>query len=506
MKKPDSRRNHAIALLCTGLTLAGCNSTAPSRNHIDKGADSSLSQETGISDSGIRLADERGIGGSGKQSDETGIGGSGIQLADERGIGGSGKQSDETGIGGSGIRLADERGIGGSGRQQAPATERWLTRLQPGESIGVVGTINDFGSIWVNGLHIHFDQDTRILMDGNTANPQQLELGQRAVIHAQMQQGALRASKIELIHEVIGPVSQRNPSQRQLTVLGQTVQLTENQSIPDIGSWVAVSGQRVATQQINASRIDKAPDQQTILLRGTVSNTQNQLSISQFSLPGSPVPAIASGNFVTLRGQMVNHRLTAIKLSQPQRLSQQPGIRLLSIERSGSVLNNPGPYSPRLQGLPAATAHRPQGSQVIEAHVRPGQPPVVDQIFARPPTRLQQPIKAGDPARPPKGPGSPPPPLHPAGAKQPARPPQPAGFPPRPGALDRPATAPRPEATVRPERPHRPEAVSRPDIAFRPVRPERPEIIARPERPQRPDVASRPERPQRPDKPQRPPR
>ena len=505
MIKTDPRLQRAIILLCGTLTLGGCYSTPAVINTDDSLTDA--------------------------LPEDTGIGGSGIQLADERGIGGSGKQSEETGIGGSGIRLADERGIGGSGRQQTPATEHWLTQLQPGETLGVVGTVNDFGSIWVNGLHIHVDERTRILEDGKPATPDQINLGQRAVIQAGWQQGELRASTIELVHEVIGPVSQRDLQQRQLTILGQTIQLTDNQPLPEAGSWVAISGQRTTTQQINASRIDTVTDQQTILLRGTLARTDNQLSISQLPLAAIATP-FEHGSFVTLQARMINNTLQNVKLERPQRLTQQPGLRLLSIERSSTALSVAGPYSPRLQVLPATKPHQDSApSQVLEIHIQPGQPPKVEQIFTKPATNWQQPdkVSSGHPEQTPAGITPPPPPPEQPGTLRPepatmAAPPPPTR-PPQPSAHQRPApqhlSLERPQAAIRPEPPQRPDTVARPerpqrpDVVARPERPVRPEIIARPEiisrpeRPTRPDTVARPERPdhsQRPPRPPRPPR
>ena len=71
-----------------------------------------------------------GIGGSGQRVAD-GIGGTGQKLAD--GIGGSGQKVAD-GLGGTGQKLAD--GIGGT---------------------GIIGTITDFGSIWISKAHVHFD-------------------------------------------------------------------------------------------------------------------------------------------------------------------------------------------------------------------------------------------------------------------------------------------------------------------------------------------------------------
>lgn len=372
MKHADKVRLSLSALLTGLFIITGCQQASPVKPTPQIRAHA-------------EIADERGIGGSGRQSEDTGIGGSG-RVA-ESGIGGSGRQSDDRGIGGSGM-LAQESGIGGSGRQQSEQTNHWLAQLQAGEKIGVVGTINDFGSVWVNGLHIHFNSRTPVTVDGQPVDPTTITLGQRAVITATMDaDGKLWAEKIELIHEVIGPVSVVSPKQQSFTVLGQNVRLSPElvavRPLPGAGEWVAVSGIRDQNQQIIASQISPVTDTSNILIRGPLSATAERLAISQQTLNVIPDEAHQQGHFALIRGQLIDNQLQQITIERQRPLTETSSVRLMSIERTAKTMSHAGPYSPSPRHLPS-TPISGQGVQVIEGHIAPDHHIQVDNFAPKP--------------------------------------------------------------------------------------------------------------------------
>ena len=474
MKLADKVRRNLTALLASIFVLTGCQPSTPVK-----------------SPQPIEIADEQGIGGSGRHLNDTGIGGSG-KVA-ENGIGGSGRHGDDQGIGGSGM-LAQEKGIGGSGRQHSEQTQHWLTQLQSGEKIGVVGTINDFGSIWVNGLHIHFDSSTPVTVDGKPVDPTTITLGQRAVITATMDaDGKLRAEKIELIHEVIGPVSAVDTDHQSFTVLGQTVRLSSELAaihpIPTTGDWVAVSGIRDQRQHITASQITPASETTTVLIRGVLTNTDNRLSIGEQTLSGVTIAADQQGRFAIIRGQLVGNQLEQLTIERPHAFSETASIKLISIERTHNTASHAGPYSPAATAIPQNVTSG-QGLKIIEGHLAPDQKIQVDQVVPKPSINWQaQPYQSGQANQMLQPQHSPPPGQNNTGSpsrwsdmhtapvvhqhmERPQSPRQHADIPQRPERFVRP---PRPENAARNIRPQRrPNTLQTPRPPTRPTRPQPP--------------------------------
>jgi len=308
------------------------------------------------------------------------------QVVDERGMGGSGRRdpisaeslqvlNGESGIGGSGRwdplnpqqnrhqvqALVDERGIGGSGRRQ-----QWLAQLEEGEKIGVLGTISAFGSIWINGLRIHYTENTPVTLDGRAVSVEQLHLGQRAVLTAARINGLLVADSIELINAVVGPVSAVDSAAKQFTILGQQIKLhsaTINNlagaTLPNVGDWLQVAGLRDEKQYIYASYISAASnndkEQATVLLRGQLSRAQAGFSIAGINLT-LPDNRFSAKDFVVLRAQLPSANsadsLSVIRASTVMPLMSRPRVELISIERSTDRREDSGPYGPKIQTSP----------------------------------------------------------------------------------------------------------------------------------------------------------
>ncbi len=299
-----------------------------------------------------QIAENRGIGGTGIDTDGRGIGGTG-QVAENRGIGGTGIDTDGRGIGGTG-QIAENRGIGGTGiRTQDTETEQWLAQLKRGEKVAVVGTINDFGSVWVNGLHIHFDEQTPVTVDGQTISAVELLPGQRAVITAVMIEGKLWAESIEIIHEVIGPVSRSLPEKNSFMVLGQEVRLTTDgqqlanaaQSLPSNGQWVRVSGQRNTSDAIIASRVQVVEPQLEALLRGRFEQTAEGFNIGSQSFESAlDINNLKQNGFVVLKAHVQNGQSMVTNVSPVTSFAQRDDISLVTVERLAESLARSGPY------------------------------------------------------------------------------------------------------------------------------------------------------------------
>lgn len=236
-----------------------------------------------------------GIGGTGSPIAQSGIGGTGIH---DGGTGGTGNQ--ESGIGGTGS-VASDGGVGGT---------------------GIIGIITGFASICANGIEIHYDVDTPVSIDGRLSTVRDLAVGQVIAVRAP---GAttgheLTASHIAVIHAAVGPISHLNPETRELYVLGQAVQVGQlkdhgNFSNLKTGDWVQVSGHRLSSGIIVASRIESTTPQ---LAEAGINGYVTQIDAKGFEVNGTRIdhdaqllPVITQGMEVRIVGHWDGAHLKA---------------------------------------------------------------------------------------------------------------------------------------------------------------------------------------------------
>lgn len=239
----------------------------------------------------------------GNQPVSGGIGGTGSP--EYNGIGGTGKTPD-SGLGGTGKMalgpgVEKGSGIGGTGKiAQGPG----------GGGIGgtgIVGRITAFGSIWVNGAHITFDQDTPVKRNDQLIQQQEFKIGQVVAVLSDHQGRDYQAQRITIVHEVVGPISRIEGNQ--LWVLGQQVMLAQAnaqktlvselqssaQEIPvselqagaqkrliselQAGDWIQVSGHRRQDQIIVASRLDAVEPRERVELIGEITGDEGSYRI-----------------------------------------------------------------------------------------------------------------------------------------------------------------------------------------------------------------------------------
>ena len=155
----------------------------------------------------------------------------------------------DIGLGGTGL-LANAGGGAGSGLG----------------GTGVVGEITGFGSVFVNGIEIEYDNETAFTINGETAVPQQLEIGDVVEVLTTDANKHTQARVINLRHEVIGKVESVEPQTFSFTVNGQSVvQAIHKVALPEVGATVAVSGFRIDERTILATRVTPADSKQTLL-------------------------------------------------------------------------------------------------------------------------------------------------------------------------------------------------------------------------------------------------
>ena len=153
----------------------------------------------------------------------------------DQGIGGTGiTGGSDQGIGGTGIGRGNDHGIGGT---------------------GIVGVIQRFGSIVVNGQRIAYAADVPVRIDGMTVSAKALRVGQVARVLALRQaNGTLVTHAINVTSEVAGPIESVRAGS--ITVLGQAVITSASASAHRVGTRVAVFGLRRTDGAIVASLVE----------------------------------------------------------------------------------------------------------------------------------------------------------------------------------------------------------------------------------------------------------
>ena len=158
------------------------------------------------------------------------------------------------GIGGTGaVASKDPGGIGGTGQMAQEGTGMGGT--------GIVGVVTGFASVCVNGVEVEVESDTPVQRDGQGASLYELAVGQLVAVRAQGAGTEVRAQRIEMLDAVVGPVEAIDTDRRVLRVLDQRVRVLAVADLAPLrpGDWVRVSGHRIASGEVRASRVQALP-------------------------------------------------------------------------------------------------------------------------------------------------------------------------------------------------------------------------------------------------------
>ncbi|MEA1990215.1 MAG: DUF5666 domain-containing protein [Pseudomonadota bacterium] len=157
-----------------------------------------------------QVAKNSGFGGTGKTADET------AQVASNSGFGGTGKTADET------AQVASNSGFGGT---------------------GIIGTITEFGSIWVNGVKVEYDKNVKIV--SKVSDKDSLQLGQQVIVETDSSRKTPWTQTIHIFYPIAGQISEVKSDQ--IVVDGHTVYLNNETKISEglelkVGEMVAING------------------------------------------------------------------------------------------------------------------------------------------------------------------------------------------------------------------------------------------------------------------------
>ncbi|MFW8608799.1 MULTISPECIES: DUF5666 domain-containing protein [Rhizobium] len=231
------------------------------------------------------------------------------------------------GIGGSGLSIQgggenEDHGIGGT---------------------GIVGTIQGFGSIIVNNVHIPFSETTPIEIDGRRAPASAMKVGHVARVLLT----GKRAARIAIVSEVQGRIDRIDKTG--ITILSQTVDTTGlvTKGLRK-GNRVAVFGIRKPDGTIIARRIEPRSVSDGAHVRGVPSKSGHRVRIGGLSLGSTHGYLVGKQTLVRLR--TVADRLMIIRIqAEPVVPGLKRGIVNVETFRSadkGGAGSGPGGSAP----------------------------------------------------------------------------------------------------------------------------------------------------------------
>lgn len=241
------------------------------------------------------------------------------------------RRGDDHGIGGTGVTRGDDQGLGGT---------------------GIVGIIQRFGSIFVNGERVSYASDVPVRIDGEPASAAALKIGHLARVLAMPRaDGSLVTGSINVFSEVMGPIE--SVKDGEMTVLGQRVITAGRDSWRRPGTNVAVFGVRRTDGVIVASLVEQRRDA-TMRVSGPLERDRGGLRIGGLRLSG--IDAALVGQRVQAEGR-VARGVMEVSRTAVDKLTDFAGARHLSIEgyvrRAGGNLRFGSGYVVRDDGRSA---------------------------------------------------------------------------------------------------------------------------------------------------------
>ena len=251
-----------------------------------------------------------------------GMGGTGAPA--NSGMGGTG--SPASGMGGTGIM--ERGGLGGTGIVSENA-EILPDNTEGG--IAIMGVITGFASICVNGEEVQYDNSTPVYSNGQPAKLGHLAVGKTVMLKAQRVNGQLNAKAIGMFDAVNGPMGRVDMARQQMQVMGQTVKMNPQvmQQVRAISpnAAVSVSGHRLATGEIVATRVDavQTTSANTMGVVTSVSNNSFNVNGTQVNVSDAKLLAnVKAGSEVSVSGNWSGNALKA------NRVQVQPTQRLIN--------------------------------------------------------------------------------------------------------------------------------------------------------------------------------
>ena len=176
----------------------------------------------------------------------------------------------------------DSSGFGGTGKQQEHTSGFGGTgKSSPGfGGTGIVGTITQFGSIWVNGIEIGYGSKTEISSELSTSDS--LKKGKQVVLETLPLKDKTITKSIRIFYPIAGEITDKTPDMlvinHQYKVALQPDTLKDQNLNEELGSFVAISGYQVAENDWVATRLNLNPDKRVFYHDMPTLNFSNQVN------------------------------------------------------------------------------------------------------------------------------------------------------------------------------------------------------------------------------------
>lgn len=181
-------------------------------------------------------------------------------------------------------------GGGGKGNSFSGGIEGTGSRIESS------GPIDGFGSVIVNGVRYDTTNAT-ITINESSGIQDDLAIGQVVVVTGSINEDGTNgtADSIDFLANIRGPISDINPLVNKLTILGQTVLLTNStqlgagidlnqlEDLPE-NTFLEVSGLTTARGQIIATRVELIEPPNELLVIGKITNLSRDTTAKHFSL------------------------------------------------------------------------------------------------------------------------------------------------------------------------------------------------------------------------------
>jgi hypothetical protein len=219
--------------------------------------------------------------------------------------------------------------------------------ISAGDSSAAVssGTIDGFGSIFVNGIEYETG-DAEIIVNGQAADESALSLGMVVSVRGDTNDDGATGNALRVVfdNEVKGPISAIEPTAdndaKLLTVLGIVAIVERTGTVFDdvtfdslaVGDLVEISGFRETDSRLRASRVEKksqfVPGQSEVEVKGVISNLGEQT----FNL-GSLVVDFSTASLEDIPGGTLTNGLTV----EVKGTAEENLVQATRIERASSV-------------------------------------------------------------------------------------------------------------------------------------------------------------------------
>lgn len=235
---------------------------------------------------------------------------------------------------------------------------------------GIVGTITDIGSIYVNGIRVTYDDSLQVETAFGMESPRHLAPGDTVSIEALVDDGVFRATSIERYQPIIAPIEAMATDRSWIQALGVRVTLDQTTRVAvvegtreidrqdlQLGAWIAVSG-LWRDDEVVASGIKWIARQPVASVRGVLNNTiRGALRIGGVRVKNMEQSRIEIGRIAAAQGILERPggktrlavRRFAIKRFSPQ-------IRRLLVEGFASRPTRNGAYTIYGSGLTSFAA------------------------------------------------------------------------------------------------------------------------------------------------------